>query len=210
MGAAVRRVSSLFLWLCGAVHYVLRVHRKALTVGAYYGWIPWALSIVIGSVSLSHSVSESLSLSLSPAAPRARQSALQPAWQLHNALCFPPVLFLRGAPSPPPLLLWCCCWVPKVHCASAPYFLISVCTAPAASLPYPSCPALSGNRLIISVFCWSLKRLEKRWHRSSFCMNLCSGWMCWLSWPITYAVFFCCLNWLKGSLTFWQLKKVIY
>lgn len=35
-----------------------------------------------------------LPLSLSSAAPRARHSALQPAWQLHNALCLLLALFL--------------------------------------------------------------------------------------------------------------------
>lgn len=71
------------------------------------GEFPWALSIVMGSISFSHFVSISVSFppSLSIAAPRARQNVLQPAWQLHNAFSFPPALFFCAFPLPFPVLL---------------------------------------------------------------------------------------------------------
>lgn len=124
-----RRVSSLFLWPCGALHPVLRAQRKALTVGVYYGWIPCALSIVMGSVSFSHSVSVLFSLSLSllqPPGPDIVHCSLH-----GNCITLSVCFLLSFSELPPPLG---CCWFPRFTLL---LHLLYFCIAPAVFLLCP-------------------------------------------------------------------------
>lgn len=97
-----------------------RLQRKALAVGVYYGRIPWALSIVMGSVLLSHSISISLSL-----LQTVHCSLHGNCIKLCVSLLF---LFSKLAPLLPPLLLL---GSPSslCHSAAAPSSLIYSCIA---------------------------------------------------------------------------------
>lgn len=138
--AAVKMVSSLFRWpLWGGAPSINNL-QKGSHCGGLLGLNSLG-SIYCDGLCLAFSLCLYVTLlrSLSPAGPRARQSALQTAWQLHNILCSSPGLFLWAAPPPS-----CCCWVPQVRFAAAPFFLISHVFMRISSSPPPllSCPAL--------------------------------------------------------------------
>lgn len=102
---------------------------------------PGLLSIVIGSVSLSHSVSVSLSL-LQPPGPDKVHCSLHGNCITLSVSLLPPVLLLGSSGS-------FCCSALLSH-------LIYLCRAPAALLLLLLLPvALSGNRLVNCVFWWS-------------------------------------------------------
>lgn len=100
---------------CRELHPVFSGMRKGFTVGDCYGWIPWALSTVMGSILLCPSLSVSIFLPLSllqqPGPDRVHCS-------LHgNCVTLSISLLSSQPPTPPSALLlaspvWLCCSTP--------------------------------------------------------------------------------------------------
>lgn len=129
-----------------------------------------------------------LSLSLSPAAPRARQSALQPAWQLHNVLCFPPVLFLR-APHSPPLLPVLLLGSPgSLHCSTllAHLFMRNSSTPSSPRCFFQCSSGFLGTDWLTVCVVMVLTIVQEAGGATGQVFLLCADW---LSWSVSHLVF---------------------
>lgn len=136
------------------LHPVLSGKRKGFTVGVCYGWIPRALSTVMGSISLSPSVSVSIFLPLSllqqPGPDRVHCS-------LHgNCVTLSISLLSSQPPTPPSALLlaspvWLCCSTP------VSFYTCIASTTPSpphsSSAPLLQCSILGSVWLIVWVLC---------------------------------------------------------